>query len=146
MEDDGRLDWRAQQQAAVRAHAAAAEARLAAERAEAAQLVTAFTAEATRRGLRPVRLTATGYDGRGRYRTPLTGWYLDRARTRAVGTDGRFYLLTVPAGLRARLFGAEPSPSPAPLVIGEGGRDGDSIPLRALLDRRLAAGDTDSPV
>ncbi|ATO13941.1 hypothetical protein CO540_08945 [Micromonospora sp. WMMA2032] len=141
MGDHDGLDWREQRRRAVSAHAAAADARRAAEQAEAGELVAAFVAEATRRGLRPVRLTATGYDGRGRYRTRLTGWYLDRARTRAVGTDGYFYLLTVPAGLRARMFGAEPSRSPAPLVVGEGGRDGDSIPLRTLLDRRLAAGD-----
>ncbi|MGB2569145.1 hypothetical protein ACPFP2_11910 [Micromonospora citrea] len=139
--DDPDGTWREQRQRAVRAHAAAADARRAAEHAEAAELVAAFVAEATRRGLRPARLTALGYDGRSRYRTRLRGWYLDRARTRAVGVDGRFYLLTVPSSLRARLLGAEPSPSAAPLVVGEGGRDGESIPLRALLNRRLADGD-----
>ncbi|PZG01421.1 hypothetical protein [Micromonospora deserti] len=139
-EDDG-LEWRERQRRAVRAHAAADERRRAAERAEAAELVAWFVTEATRRGLRPDRLTARAYDGRGRYRTRLRGWYVDRARTRAVDVDGRFHLLTVPGGLRARLLGAEPQPSPPPLVIGAGGRDGESIPLRALLARRLDAGD-----
>ncbi|MCM0676316.1 hypothetical protein NCC78_16695, partial [Micromonospora phytophila] len=96
-------------------------------------------AEAARRGLATTRLTARSYDGRGRYRTRLRGWYIDRARTRAVDVDGRFHLLTVPGGLRARLLGADPEPAPPPLVVGAGGRDGESIPLRTLLARRLAA-------
>ncbi|MFI9526824.1 hypothetical protein [Micromonospora rosaria] len=137
--DDGR-EWREQRQRAVRAHAEAAERQRADEQAEAARLVAEFAAEAVRRGLPTTRLVAHGHDGHGRYRTPLTGWYVDRARTRAVDAEGRFYLLLVPPSLRARLFGAVPRPSPAPLVIGAGGRDGESIPLRALLDRRLAEG------
>lgn len=138
--DDG-LDWRERQQRAVRAHAAADERRRAAEQAEAAELVAGFVAEATRRDLATTRLVARGYAGRGRYRTGLTGWYVDRARSRAVDVDGRFYLLTVPGGLRARLFGAAPPPGPAPLIVGEGGRDGESVPLRTLLAGRLDAGD-----
>ncbi|WP_435207464.1 hypothetical protein [Micromonospora sp. bgisy143] len=135
-EDDG-LQWRERQRQAVRAHADADARRRAAEQAEAAELVAWFVAEATRRGLPTTRLVARGYDGRGRYRTRLTGWYLDRAGTRAVDVAGRFHLLTVPGGLRARLFGVDPQPSPAPLVVGAGGRDGESIPLRTLLSRLL---------
>ncbi|MFF0233883.1 hypothetical protein [Micromonospora sp. NPDC005254] len=142
-EDDGR-EWRERQQRAVRAHADADARRRAAEQAQAAELVAWFVAEATRCGLPTTRLVARGYDGRGRYRTRLTGWYVDRAETRAVDVAGRFHLLTVPGGLRARLFGADPEPSPAPLVVGAGGRDGESIPLRTLLNRRLADG-TDGP-
>ncbi|MCL7456944.1 hypothetical protein AB0J85_07890 [Micromonospora echinofusca] len=138
--DDG-PDWRERQRQAVRAHAAADEQRRAAERAEAAELVARFVAEAVRRGLPPTPLTARSYDGRGRYRTRLRGWYVDRARSRAVDTDGRFHLLTVPGGLRARLFGADPEPSPPPLVVGAGGRDGESIPLEVLLARRLDGND-----
>ena len=138
--DDGR-EWRERQRRAVRAHAEADERARAVEQAEAAELVAWFAAEATRRGLRTTRLVARSYDGRARYRTRLTGWYVDRARTRAVDTDGRFHLLTVPASLRARLLGADPQPSPAPLVVGRGGRDGESMPLRTLLTRRLDAGD-----
>ncbi|NJP32585.1 hypothetical protein [Micromonospora thermarum] len=134
--EDG-LDWRERRQRAVAAHAAADERRRAAEAAEAAELVAWFVAEARRRGLPSERLTARSYDGRGRYRTRLRGWYVDRARTRAVDVDGRFHLLTVRGGLRARLFGADPQPGPAPLVIGAGGRDGESVPLRVLLSRRL---------
>lgn len=138
--DDG-LEWRERQRRAVRAHAEADERARVAEQAEAAELVAWFAAEATRRGLRTTRLVARSYDGRGRYRTRLTGWYVDRAQTRAVDIDGRFHLLTVPASLRSRLLGADPQPSAPPLVVGRGGRDGESIPLRTLLTRRLDAGD-----
>ncbi|MEU7585501.1 hypothetical protein AB0A95_04285 [Micromonospora sp. NPDC049230] len=138
-EGDGR-EWRERQRQAVRAHADADARRRAAEQSQAAELVAWFVAEATRRGLPTTRLVARGYDGRGRYRTRLTGWYVDRAATRAVDVDGRFHLLTVPGGVRARLFGVDPQPSPAPLVIGAGGRDGESIPLRTLLTRLLEDG------
>ncbi|WP_434743555.1 hypothetical protein [Micromonospora sp. SH-82] len=139
-DDDGR-DWQEQRGRAVRAHAEAERRRRAAEHAEAAELVAEFAAEATRRGLATTRLTARSHDGRARYRTPLTGWYVDRARTRAVDTGGRFHLLSVPSRFRFRLFGVEPAGDPAPLVLGRGGRDGESIPLRTLLTRRLEAGD-----
>ncbi|TDC66495.1 hypothetical protein E1258_02715 [Micromonospora sp. KC207] len=138
-EDDG-LAWRERQRRAVRAHAEADGRRRAAEQAGAAQIVAWFVAEATRRRLPTTRLHARSYDGRGRYRTRLTGWYVDRARTRAVDTAGRWYLLTVPASLRALVLGADPPPSPAPLIVGEGGRDGESIPLRDLLARLLDEG------
>ncbi|MFJ8580622.1 hypothetical protein [Micromonospora sp. NPDC093277] len=140
MTDDGR-QWQEERHRAVRAHAEADARQRAAEQAEAAELVARFAAEASRRGLRTDRLTAASYDGRGRYRTRVTGWYVDRARSRAVDTEGRFYLLTVPASLRSRLFGAEPEPSPPPLVVGRGGRDGESVPLATLLGTRLEAGD-----
>ncbi|SCL32768.1 hypothetical protein GA0070616_4548 [Micromonospora nigra] len=136
--DDG-PDWRETRRHAVLAHAAAQERRRHAEQAEAARLVSAFVAEARRRGLPTTRLVARSHDGRARYRTRLHGWYIDRARTRAVDVDGRFHLLTVPRALRARFLGADPQPGPAPLVVGEGGRDGESVPLRVLLQRRLDA-------
>lgn len=139
MDDGGR--WREQRSRAARAHAEADARQRAAEQGEAAELVARFAAEATRRGLRTTRLTAASYDGRGRYRTPVVGWYLDRARSRAVDTQGRFYLLTVPASLRSRLLGARPEPSAPPLVVGRGGRDGESLPLATLLSLRLEAGD-----
>ena len=135
-------DWREMRQQAVLAHAAAEERRRRTEQAEAATLVSAFVAEARRRGLTSIRLVARSHDGRARYRTRLRGWYVDQARTRAVDEDGRFHLLTVPRTLRARLLGADPQPSPAPLVVGEGGRDGESVPLRVLLQRRLGADGT----
>lgn len=61
-----------------------------------------------------------------------------RIASGAVDADGLLYLLTVAASLRTRLLGADPRPQPPPLVIGAGGRDGESLPLR---DRRLEGGD-----
>ncbi|WP_433533454.1 hypothetical protein ACQPYA_10500 [Micromonospora sp. CA-263727] len=135
------LEWRERRERAVRAHADAEARSRAAEQAAAAELVARFAADATARGLRTVRLSVTSYDGRHRYRTGLTGWYVDRARARGVDTRGRFYLLTVPASLRSSLLGADCEPSPPPLVVGRGGRDGESLPLATLLDQRLEAGD-----
>ncbi|MBQ1024167.1 hypothetical protein [Micromonospora sp. C95] len=142
MVSDGGAEWRETRQQAVLAHAAAAQRRREAEQAEAAALVGAFVAEARRRGLATTRLVARSHDGRARYRTGLHGWYIDRARSRAVDVDGRFHLLTVPRSLRARLLGADPQPSPPPLVVGAGGRDGESMPLHVLLRRRLADGES----
>ncbi|MGC5030575.1 hypothetical protein [Micromonospora sp. DT229] len=133
-------DWQTARAHAVLAHAAAAERRRLAEQAEAATLVSEFVAEARRRGLPTTRLVARSSDGRARYRTRLHGWYIDRARSRAIDVDGRFHLLTVPRTLRARLFGADPQPSAAPLIVGAGGRDGESLPLRTMLQRRLDDG------
>ena len=56
------------------------------------------------------------------------------------GTDGEFYVLTVPSSLRARFAGAEVTPSLPRLVIGAGGGDGETFPLAQLLERRLDAG------
>ncbi|MEU8050200.1 hypothetical protein [Micromonospora haikouensis] len=137
MVGDDSSAWRERQRQAVRAHAEAEERRRAAEHAKAAEIVSWFAAEANRRALPTTRLHARPYNGRGRYRTRLFGWYVDRSRLLAVDVAGRWYPLTVPASLRARFLGAEPSPAPAPLIVGEGGRDGESIPLRVLLARRL---------
>jgi hypothetical protein len=41
----------------------------------------------------------------------------------------------------SRLRGVTIAPSEPPLVVGVGGRDGESMPLQQLLDLRLAAGD-----
>lgn len=83
-------------------------------------------------------LAARSYDGRARYRTPLRGWYLRRNESVAVGTDGEFYVLTVPPSLRARFTGVSPEPSDPPLVLGKGARDGESIDLADALARALA--------
>ncbi|HEV7712398.1 MAG TPA: hypothetical protein VGP16_29675 [Asanoa sp.] len=129
--------WLAQRGRAIEAHARAQEVRRAREAEQAAELIASFVRDAVARGLAPTALTALGHRGRVRYRTKLSGWYLDRDRSRAVDTEGRFYLLVVADSVRARLAGVDVEPRPAPLVIGEGGRDGESIPLRTLLQRRL---------
>ncbi|MDP9416645.1 MAG: hypothetical protein M3P48_02165 [Actinomycetota bacterium] len=140
MSDDG-SSWQDQRRAAAAEHAAAFERRKAQEAQQARAIVADFVREAKERGLRPTALSARGYDGRARYRTGLEGWYVRRDGSLAVGTDGEFYLLTVPTSLRARFTGVEVHPDDPPLVVGAGGRDGESMPLGTLLRQRLDAGD-----
>jgi hypothetical protein len=137
--EDRAEDWRRQRAHAVRAHAADAARRLEVETAQARRLVADFASAAAKRGLRPSPLVAHGYSGRGRYRTGLLGWYL--RPDIAVGTDGEFYLLTVPDSVRGRVTGVTLAPAQPRLVVGEGARDGERISLSELLDLRLAAGD-----
>jgi hypothetical protein len=138
---DERAAWRERQRRAASVHGAAEERRLAAEAERARALIAEFVREAGELGLRPSALTAAPYRGGARYRTRLRGWYLRRDRSVAVGTDGEFYLLTVPASLRARVLGADPAPDRPRLVVGQGARDGESMPLDRLLRQRLDAGD-----
>ncbi|MEK8228168.1 hypothetical protein NKG05_21980 [Oerskovia sp. M15] len=98
--------WRAQRTEAAAHQARELERRRERESAEAAVLLREFVAEAGRRGIAPVPLQARAYAGDATYRTGTLGWYLRKNRTLAVGTDGAFYILSVPGGLAARLRGA----------------------------------------
>ena len=138
--NDDRAAWLEQRRQAVDGHAAALEAGRAAEAEKAAALLAGFVRRATERGLTPAVLSAQSFNGRATYRTKLRGWYLKSNRSVAVGTDGRFYALTVPSSLRARFTGADLEPTTPRLVIGAGGRDGETMPLAELLERRLEAG------
>jgi hypothetical protein len=131
-------EWRRKRDDAVAKHAAAVARVREVETRQARQLVAEFAAEAIRRGLPTQKLSAAAYNGRSRYRTGLLGWYVHPNRSLAVGVDGEFYVLGVPASLRARLLGARVEPRDPMLIIGKGAKDGESIPLRELLHRRLA--------
>jgi hypothetical protein len=127
-----------------RAEEAARRAELAAnqERGESRQaqvLVDAFVRDARARGIAPEPLRATLFDGRS-VKTDKVGWYLRKNKSLAIGEDGGYYVLTVPGGLRERLAGVKLAPSPPPLLIGKGGRDGESGSLSDFLAWRLAAG------
>ncbi len=70
-----------------------------------------------------------------------------RDRRNAVGVhsiatplDGRWYVLVAAPSLRGRLVGIHVDPSDAPMQVGAGGRDGDSVALDVLLQLRLDAG------
>lgn len=107
---------------------------------EAAQvIIDRFVAEATAQGIAPVALQATRLDGR-RVRTDKVGWYVNKARSVAIGTDGAWYVLTVPASRWGRFTGAKLQPSLPELVVGRGARDGESGDLADFLDRVLQAG------
>ncbi|WP_166345354.1 hypothetical protein [Phytoactinopolyspora limicola] len=134
--------WRDERRAALAAQAAALDQRRAAETAQAHELIAGFVRAITATGEPPTRLRATVPDTGASYRTNLTGWYLRRNRTLAVDADACFYILTVPSSLTSRIFGVRLVPSDPPLVVGRGGRDGESIPLEKLLRLRLEANES----
>jgi hypothetical protein len=135
-------DWAAQRTEAARVQAERLQARQDAEHAAASAMLTTFAAAAARAGLDPEPLQVKGYGGRGTARTPLKGWYLRNDRTAAVGVDGSFYLLIAPLGVLDRVRGLSPAPVPPPLVLGAGGKDGDSIDLPDALERVLPGWNT----
>ncbi|WP_026877938.1 hypothetical protein [Jiangella gansuensis] len=132
-------NWRDKRREALAAQAAALERQRDAETAQARRLIADFVTAMTSRGLAPHPLRARSSAG-GTYRTGLTGWYLRRNHALAVGADGEFYVLDVPARLGGRLRGVTVDPSDPPLHVGRGARDGESMPLGDLLRQRLDAG------
>ena len=135
-------DWAEQRRRAIDSHAAANAQRRAAETEQARALVAEFVRAATERGLRPAPLRARPYRGPGTYRTGRQGWYLTADHSVAIGTDGEYYVLTVPPSARAWLTGVTLQPEQPRLIFGEGGRDGETMPLKTLLGARLEAGDS----
>lgn len=137
MSDEAWSDARADR-ALSRAQSAARKQR--AESEHAGALIREFATAAADAGITPERLTARAYTGGARYKTQVDGWYLKRDRSVAVGTDGLFYVLNVPPRFTARFTGTTVSPADAPLELGKGARDGESLPLSEALAKRLAAG------
>jgi len=132
--------WRASRRAAFDAHVQAQRRAEAAESERARPLVAEFVRRAREQGLASGPLRARAYSGSATYRTRLRGWYLQPTGLLAIGEDGAFYVLIAAGGLSARLRGVDVVPSPPPLAVGRGARDGESMSLRELLDWRLAAG------
>ncbi|MBE1877588.1 hypothetical protein [Myceligenerans pegani] len=129
--------WAQQRTEAARLQAERLRERQDAEHVRAEAMLAAFVAAARDAGLAPEPLVVRGYGGRGTARTPLRGWYLRTDRTAAVSDDGAFYVLTAPLTVLDRLRGVRPEPKRPPLVLGAGGKDGDSIELAVALDRLL---------
>lgn len=99
-------------------------------------LVDEFVATATSRGLTPEPLKAQLMGGT-RVKSDQVGWYLNKAKTLAIAPDGRFFQLLTTGGRLARFTGVRLNPSPPPLVIGRGGRDGETGDLADFLARTL---------
>lgn len=125
------------EEAARRAELAAAQER--GESRHAQVLIDAFVTEARARGIPVEPLRASLFTGQS-VKTDKRGWYLRKNHSLAIGEDGGYYVLTVPGGLRERLTGVALQPSPPPLVVGRGGRDGESGSLSDFLAWRLDAG------
>lgn len=141
MDADGE-SWRASRREAFEAHAQAQRRAEAAESEQARPLVADFVRRAREQQLAPEPLRARAYSGSATYRTRLRGWYLKPTGPLAIGEDGEFYVLIATPGLSARLRGVDVAPSPPPLAVGRGARDGESMSLQELLEWRLAAGDS----
>lgn len=107
------------------------------ESVKAQELIDRFVERAVEGGLATEELVARPWSGRGRYRTDVVGWYLRNDRSVGVGRDGGYYVLVVPRVRFGRWRTVPLQPAPPPLVVGEGGKDGDSIALTELLERRL---------
>ncbi|MBD8061402.1 hypothetical protein [Oceanitalea stevensii] len=129
-------DWAEQRREAAAVHADMLEQRQRAEHERAARLLRDFAAVARDR-LPAEPLRVRGYGGRGEARSGLAGWYLRTDRSAGLSSDGDFYVLTAPLGLRERLRGVDLQPTPPPMVLGAGGRDGESIDLPDALERLL---------
>jgi hypothetical protein len=125
------------EEAAQRAELAASQSR--AESAKAQVLIDQFVADARAAGIEPEPLRATLFGGQT-VKTDKTGWYLRKNKSLAIGENGEYYVLTVPGGWRERVSGVKLTASPPPLIIGKGGRDGESGDLAEFLRWRLAAG------
>ncbi|WP_375424452.1 hypothetical protein [uncultured Friedmanniella sp.] len=125
------------EEAARRAELAAAQERGESQRAQ--LLIDAFVRDAQARGLAPEPLRATLFTGQS-VKTDKVGWYLRKNQSLAIGQDGGYYVLTVPGGFRERFTGVRLMRSPPPLIVGKGGRDGESGSLSDFLAWRLAAG------
>ncbi|MGW6280256.1 hypothetical protein [Kribbella sp. NPDC055071] len=131
------MSWAEERREAAAAHAAALEQRKAGETAKARELLVGFIAELKARGVEPEELRAQVVGSSASYRTGVPGWYLRKNRSLGVDADANFYILGVPASLKSRLTGVRITPSDPPLVVGQGARDGESMPLAQLLSLRL---------
>lgn len=107
------------------------------ESAKAQVLVDRFVRAAQEAGLPTQALTAAPWSGGARYKTGVVGWYLKRDRSVGVSQDGVFYVLVVAPERFGRWRTVAIDPTPPPLQVGKGGRDGDSVALDVLLDLRL---------
>jgi len=135
--DKDRLDRAAERDrtARIRAEMLESTSRLESERAQ--KLVDEFLLKAQAASLPQVELRARTLDGH-LVKTDQHGWYIRNDHSVAVGVDGQYYQLTVPGGFMARIRGVHLEPSPPPLVVGRGGKDGETGDLQQFLDRALA--------
>ncbi|MBB5830430.1 hypothetical protein [Brachybacterium aquaticum] len=136
--EDEQQDWTRHRREVVEAQEQALRAARDEEHEKATAMIRAAVDRYRAAGIAPVPLRARPYRGSGTVRTGLEGWYLKQDRSLAVDAEGRYYVLRVDGGLLSRLRGAAPEPSPAPLIVGRGARDGDTFRLEELLEMRLA--------
>ena len=102
-------------------------------------LIDDFVATARAKGIPTQRLLATQLDGRV-VKTDKAGWYVNKKKSVAIGESGQWYVLTVPSSTWGWLRGVKLQPSLPELVVGRGGRYGESGDLTDFLQRMLERG------
>jgi len=107
------------------------------ESARAQQMIDEFVVKAKASGPSPVTLDARTVNGRV-VKTGVTGWYLRRDHTVAIGTDGGYYILSAVDAPGLPWRPAKVTPTEPPLVVGRGGKDGESGDLKDFLARALS--------
>ena len=107
------------------------------ESEQARKLIDAFMEKVRVIELPAVELRARTLDGHT-VKTDQRGWYIRNDHTVAIGTDGGYYQLTVAGGFLTRIQGVRLKPTPPPLIVGRGGKDGETGDLKDFLDRTLA--------
>lgn len=127
--------WAEQRRENARLQAESLAAAKAAESAQASAYLRQFASAARAANLPTETLVVRARGGKGSARTSIQGWYLRVDQTMAVDSEGNFYLLQDHLTLKDRLRGFTPTPSDPPLVLGYGGRDGESIDLVDALTR-----------
>lgn len=144
--DGAATAWRADRREAAAHHAAALARTQARETARARELLADFIARAEAAGLPPQPLLARSRTGHGRrYRTGLTGWYLRENGSVGVTPTGDFYVLSTDVTALSRFRGVRLVPADPPLVLGKGGRDGESLDLADAIEFTLASPDRRVP-
>jgi hypothetical protein len=134
---DNEASWRERRREASAAQGEALQRRKAAETAQARELLAGYLVKMEALGIEPRPLRAPVVGSGASYRTGITGWYLRRNHSLALDAEGNFYILGTQPSLRSRLFGVQVLPSDPPLIVGVGARDGESLPLKQLLELRL---------
>lgn len=130
-------DWINQRTEAARVQAERLAQRQSAVHDKAEAQIAEFMPVLLRHGPAPQPLLVTGYGGRSQARCNVKGWYLRNDKTAGLGTDGKFYVLTAPLSAFDRFRGVKLAPTRPPLILGEGGKDGDTIELSEALNRLL---------
>ncbi len=131
------LSWADQRRKNAQARAQMLQAQEAADSAQAAGYLRQFVAAATRLGPAAEALVVRNPVSGRTAKTAVRGWYLKEDRSVAVGDDGQYYLLTAPLTLWDTFRTVSPKVVAPPLILGKGGRDGESIDLTEALSKRI---------
>lgn len=118
---------------AARVRQALSDAHAKAESQAAQKLIDQFLIDIAEQGIAPVPLKAVTLEGHA-VKTDKTGWYLRQNHSIAIDVDGGYHVLTVPGGWKERLRGVKLIPTDPPLVVGRGGRDGETGDLKEFLE------------